>query len=71
MSPVSIRKLLLLVVLMHGFQVAQAQSTRADAAARTTAASRTAATLDRAQAAAEVAETSLVQAEAEVLGYAS
>jgi hypothetical protein len=63
---VLIRKLLLLAVLIHGFQVAQAQSTRADAAARTSAASRTAAALDRAQAAPEVAGTSLVQAEADL-----
>jgi hypothetical protein len=63
---VLIRKLLLLAVLIHGFQVAQAQSTRADAAARTSAASRTAAALDRAQAAPEVAGISLVQAEADL-----
>ena len=61
-----LRKLLLLAVLMHGFEVVQAQSTRADAAARTTAASRAAAALDRAQAAPEVADTFIVQAEADL-----
>jgi hypothetical protein len=63
---VLLRKLLLLAVLMHGFEAVQAQSTRADAASRTTAASRAAATLGRAQAAPEVAETSLIQAEADL-----
>ena len=66
MEPVFLRKLLLLAVLMHGFEVVQAQSTRADAAARTTAAARAAATLDRAQAAPEVADTFIVQAEADL-----
>jgi hypothetical protein len=51
---------------MHGFEVVQAQSTRADAAARTTAAARAAAALDRAQAAPEVADTYVVQAEADL-----
>jgi hypothetical protein len=57
MNAVFLRKILCFTLLAHGFHTAQGQDTRADAAARTAAA------LERAQAA---TETYLIQAEADL-----